>query len=64
MFKAVLFICSSLLGSTECLEIEDTRGPYDTRGECIERAVEMYHSTQLLVPPPYESVSYECESAL
>ena len=64
MFKAILFICSPLLGSTECLEIEDTRGPYDTRGECIARAVEMYHSTQMIVPPPYKSVKYKCESGI
>jgi hypothetical protein len=64
MFKAILFICSPLLGSTECLEIEDIRGPYDTQGQCIERVVEMYFSTQTIIPPPYESVKYKCESSL
>ena len=64
MFKAFLMICSPLLGSAQCLEVEDVRGPYDTKAECVQRVVEMYHSTQLIIPPPYRSASYKCESGL
>jgi len=46
-----------------CLKLEDDYGPYDTRGECVTRAIQMYHSTQIILPPPYDSVSYKCESS-
>ena len=60
MFTAVLTICAPILAN-ECVEIVDVN-VYDTHSECVERAVQMFHSTQLILPPPYSKVFYECDS--
>ena len=62
MFKTILIICAPMFGDS-CLKLEDDYGPYDTRGECVTSAIQMYHSTQMILPPPYDSVSYKCESS-
>jgi len=61
MFTAALVICAAFLGD-ECIEVRDARGPYDTQAECIERVLQMFQDTQLLLPAPYTSVTYRCDS--
>lgn len=63
MFKALLIICGPLFGS-ECLQVEDTFGPYDTHPECLARVAQMYGQTQRLFPVVYTDVKYKCESSL
>jgi len=40
MFEAVLLICLAA-APQECVELSDTRGPYPTKNDCIERVDEM-----------------------
>jgi hypothetical protein len=58
MFVAILIICAPLLGES-CVEIVDFKAS-DKHAECVQRAVQIFHSTQMILPPPYRSVSYKC----
>lgn len=61
MFTAVLIICAQQL-SGGCVEVHDARGPYDREEECVERVLQMFQDTQLILPRPYTSVEYRCDS--
>ena len=63
MFKALLISWGPLFGS-DCLEVEDTFGPYDTHPEYLARVAQMYNQTQRLFPVVYTDVKYKCESSL
>jgi hypothetical protein len=58
MFKAILLIC--VMGdNSNCIELHDQRGPYETRERCVSRIHEMGpHVHQYM--PGYHPVSYKC----
>lgn len=60
-FTAVLIICAQSLGGN-CVEVHDARGPYENESECIQRVLQIFQDTQLLLPPPYTNVEYRCDS--
>ncbi len=40
MFKAMILVCL-VVNTSECKVLEDMRGPYETIGQCNDRAAEM-----------------------
>jgi len=40
MFKAMILICL-IVDTSDCAVFEDIRGPYETIGQCNDRAAEM-----------------------
>jgi hypothetical protein len=60
MFTTYILICSMSVAN-ECMELRDTRGPYDTQAECKARAVEMAEDMQQLFTVPH-SYSYKCKA--
>ena len=77
MFTTMLTLCAaSLMGEVDydnCVGLEDTYGPYQTKAECVTRAEEMlteiktnqltatFVGSQLGFPPNIH-FSYTCES--
>ena len=62
MFEASLIVYGLLFGS-ECLKLDNTRGPYQSRGECVGRVVKLNHSTQCIASPPDKILEYKCEAS-
>ena len=58
MFKAMLLVCA-LATPNECLQFEDTRGPYATHKECTDRVQEMAANVTSLFPVP-ATYSFKC----
>tara|TARA_Y100000022_G_C13248097_1_gene375828 strand:+ start:517 stop:723 length:207 start_codon:yes stop_codon:yes gene_type:complete len=40
MFEAMILVCL-VVDTSDCKVFEDTRGPYETIGQCNDRAAEM-----------------------
>jgi|DEB0MinimDraft_6_1074348.scaffolds.fasta_scaffold621776_1 3-oxoacyl-[acyl-carrier-protein] synthase III len=49
MFTAMLLACSIYL-PTNCVQFDDTRGPYKTEDECIVRLAEMIGTIREISP--------------
>ena len=58
MFTTFIKVCS-IVAAFECIEFEDTRGPYKTLKECQDRARVMALDLQRVIIPPVE-FSYKC----
>jgi len=58
MFEAFIMICSVAL-TDGCMELEDSRGPYETRSVCKERVDEMVNSMLSVIPPDSE-IKWKC----
>jgi hypothetical protein len=52
MFEAMLLLCVAM-DSSDCKVIKDTRGPYETIGQCNDRAAEM--TAKILSAPEFFS---------
>ena len=50
MFEVLVLVCLAS-NSNNCFEMEDTRGPYETRQQCIDRSVEMREFINTLPNP-------------
>ncbi len=62
MFDAVLMACH-LMVATECMVIENTKGPYDSRTECLVRLNQMAVDARAMFDRmnlPYVIVKREC----
>jgi len=57
MLEAWVMVC--LLSSpSACFEAVDTRGPYATREQCLERVEEMVRQISTL--PDHKAVAFKC----
>lgn len=55
-----VFMLACALGRPDmCLIIENTRGPYDTKEICIERAKVMIQEAPSFIPWPHQII-YKC----
>lgn len=59
MFTVMLVVC--FIDKT-CVLVEDTRGPYDTEGECNQRIAEMSSLVPFLVTKPWRIALSTCEA--
>ncbi len=58
MFKAILLIC--VMGDdSNCIELHDQRGPYETEKKCVARIYEMGPFVHEYMRG-YHPVSYQC----
>ena len=57
MFEVLVLVC---LASTpnNCFEMEDTRGPYETKEQCVERSIEMREA--IIGIPDHVPQAYKC----
>lgn len=61
MFEAFLLVCLAS-NPSDCFELEDTRGPYNTKNQCIERSVEMRKAIKLM--PDHVTQGYKCAEVI
>ena len=40
MFEVLVLVCLAS-NPNNCFEMEDTRGPYETKEQCVERSIKM-----------------------
>ena len=59
MFKAFVTICIIAMPNT-CQTLEDTRGPYETKKLCKERALEISRQVNKYYPL-WKPVKYRCQ---
>jgi hypothetical protein len=59
MFKTLVLACS-LSVPTDCWEFRDTRGPYKTYDQCVERAYEMGTNIMELQGRDLAPVKFKC----
>jgi hypothetical protein len=57
MFKASILICA--IAMPNCVTLEDTRGPYVTRNECVQRVDEMVKDMAPFLPPNPD-IKFKC----
>jgi len=57
MFEVFVLVCLASDPNT-CFEIEDTRGPYETRNQCIARSEEMREFINEM--PDHTPQAYKC----
>ena len=57
MLEAWVMVCL-LSNPTVCFEAVDTRGPYKTREQCVERVEEM--TRQITTIPNHKAVAFKC----
>jgi hypothetical protein len=58
MFEAFILVCAMNI-KDECMELQDTRGPYETRQLCKTRVDEMFTS-MLPIIPPNSDMKWKC----
>lgn len=58
MFEAVVLVCYLGL-SSDCKELRDTRGPYDTEMLCKQRVDEIASELPDYLPA-YQAMGYKC----
>ena len=63
MFEGLVMGCL-LMSDSECVVFSDTRGPYQTREQCVARAHEMAESLQSVFHDTPHEYTYKCESEL
>jgi|TARA_R100001460_G_C3526830_1_gene173100 hypothetical protein len=59
MFKALVTICIIAMPNT-CQTLEDTRGPYETKQQCKERALQISRQVHKYYPL-WKPVKYKCK---
>ena len=58
MFEAWVMVC--VMGQAgNCFPAQDTRGPYETEGQCVMRAHEMVAQMRMAFPMPH-TYQYKC----
>lgn len=62
MFTTLLLVCH-LANPTDCITLQDSRGPYKTKQECVERAYEMIQDLNNS-PIPIQPVAFKCERGI
>jgi len=50
MFYASLLLCGLLTGEPQCIQADDTRGPYKTKEQCEIRIGQMVSQVSVQVP--------------
>ena len=61
MFEAIVVFCAlGVTDPSEWVTAEDTRGPYETREECVMRVHQMISALAMTMPVPMH-YSYKCE---
>ena len=63
MFEALVMGCL-LMSDGDCVVFSDTRGPYQTKEQCVARAHEMTQSLHLVFRDTPHEYTYKCESEL
>lgn len=60
MFEVYILVC--IINTTDCTELVDTRGPYETQTECLYRAIEIRRDlNEVLVEGAEAEYSYKCK---
>lgn len=60
MFEVYVLVC--IISTKDCTELIDTRGPYETRAECLYRALEMSSDFgKNLITGTKAKYSYKCK---
>ena len=60
MFEVYVLVC--IINTKDCIELVDTRGPYETRTECLYRALEMTRDyNEVLIEGVEAEYSYKCK---
>jgi len=57
MFEVLVLVCLAS-NPNNCFEMEDTRGPYETREQCITRSIEMREAINEM--PDHVPQAYKC----
>lgn len=57
MFEVLVLVCLASNPNT-CFELEDTRGPYETREQCVARSIEMREFINEM--PDHIPQAYKC----
>ena len=57
MFEVLVLVCLAS-NPNNCFEMEDTRGPYETREQCVERSIEMPEAIEEM--PDHIPQAYKC----
>ena len=60
MFQALVLTCM-IFQPTECLQLEDQRGPYRSYESCESRAIEMARSVHIYMKG-YKPISWKCQA--
>jgi len=63
MFEVLVLVCLAS-NPQNCFELQDTRGPYETREQCVARSEEMRESILEMedhVPQAYKCIFNELE---
>ena len=58
MFTALILACV-MSAPTQCIEAEDSYGPYETKGQCVMRVHEMVAQMRMAFPVPH-TYRYKC----
>ena len=64
MFEVLVLVCLASNPNT-CFELEDTRGPYETREQCVARSIEMREFINEMpdhIPQAYKCVHHEIKT--
>ena len=60
MFEVYVLVC--IVNTKDCTELVDTRGPYETRIECLYRALEMSRDyDEVSIEGVETEYSYKCK---
>ncbi len=57
MFEVLVLACLAS-DPSNCWEFSDTRGPYETRQQCVERSIEMREAIKEM--PDHVPQAYKC----
>lgn len=57
MFEVLVLVCLAS-NPNNCFEMEDTRGPYETKQQCITRSLEMRKAISEM--PDHVPQAYKC----
>ena len=57
MFEVLVLVCLAS-NPNNCFEMEDTRGPYETKEQCVERSIKMREAINEI--PDHVSQAYKC----
>ena len=63
MFEVLVMGCL-LMSDSECVVFSDTRGPYQTREQCVARVHERTESLHFVFRDTPHEYTYKCESEL
>ena len=64
MFEVLVLVCLVSNPNT-CFELEDTRGPYETKEQCVARSIEMREFIDEMpdhIPQAYKCVHHEIKT--